>query len=81
MSSVKVVVYDHTEAKQVILGPFKEIEIHLDTVWAMDESGRKVELASKTAGFWFVQGKEGAVKCKSIKVNMNHVIKAATADG
>ncbi len=81
MSSVKVVVHDYTKGRQVLLGPYSEIEIHLDTVWVKDESGRKVELASKSAGFWYLKDGEVEVKTKNIKVNVNHEIKAAAADG
>ncbi len=78
MSNLKVIVHDYTEGHDVWFGPYRSVEIHLDTVWVMDKSGRNVELASKSAGFWYLKDGEVSAKSKNIKVSVDAEIKATS---
>ncbi len=80
---VKVIVHDYTEGKDVWFGPFQSLEILETTIWAMDASGRKEELAFKSPdGFWIVHTEGDDPKYatgKCIKVSVDAKIKAATS--
>ncbi len=74
---MKVIVHD-VSGKDVWFGPYKLIEIHEHTVWAEDDSGRKVTLGWRDAeGFWVVTDGDWKARGKTMKVSRNAVIKAA----
>ena len=79
----KVVVHDYKAGKDVWFGPYQGLEIHATTIWAMNESGRKEELASlDSQGFWFVRDDNMGQSAygRTIRVSVDAKIKAADID-